>query len=148
MQINKISSNQLPEVKQLVSDVFMEFEAPDYSEEGIKTFFDTVINNDEFMNSLTIYGAFDNNILTGIIATRSQGKHIALFFVDGKHHRKGIGRKLFNSIMEYCESSEITVNSSPYAKDVYHRLGFQDTDTEQTVTGIRFIPMIFKKQMK
>jgi len=37
--------------------------------------------------------------------------------------------------------SNITVNSSPYALEVYHRLGFIDKDREQTVDGIRFTPM-------
>ncbi|WP_460645598.1 GNAT family N-acetyltransferase [Lacrimispora brassicae] len=35
----------------------------------------------------------------------------------------------------------MTVNSSPYAVEIYHKLGFVDTDTEQLVNGIRFIPM-------
>lgn len=147
MQIRQVFENQMLDVKNLIIEVFMKFEAPDYSEEGIKSFFDTAINNDEFMGALTIYGAYDNNKLVGVIATRNAGKHIALFFVDGNYHRKGIGRKLFNTIVECCDSSEITVNSSPYAKEIYHHLGFQDTDIEQTITGIRFIPMIFRKQL-
>ncbi len=96
------------------------------------------------MSALTIYGAFDHNKLIGVIATRNEGNHIALFFVDGKHQQKGIGRKLFNTIIECCNSNEITVNSSPYAKEIYHHLGFKDTDVEQAVTGIRFIPMLFR----
>lgn len=145
MQIQKMTKSQLPEVKKLVFDVFMEFEAPDYSEEGIQSFLTTALNNEEFMSSLDIFGAFEDDVLVGIIATRSEGKHIALFFVDGSHHKKGIGRKLFTTMLEAGTAKEITVNSSPYAKEVYHRLGFQDTDMEQTVTGIRFIPMVFKK---
>ena len=146
MQIRRVSKKDLSKVRTLVTQVFMEFEAPDYSKEGIKSFFDTAINNDDFMNSLDIFGAFDSNVLIGIIATRNEGKHIALFFVDGNYHRKGIGRNLFNTILECSASKEITVNSSPYAKNIYHRLGFQATDTEQTVSGIRYIPMIFKNQ--
>lgn len=147
MKINKILESQIADVKSLVTKVFMEFEAPDYSEEGIKVFFDTAINNVDFMNSLDIYGAFEGNTIIGVIATRDNGKHIALFFVDGKYHRQGIGRTLFDTILENSLSNEITVNSSPYAKEVYHRLGFQDTDAEQTITGIRFIPMIYRKQI-
>ncbi|WP_334295796.1 GNAT family N-acetyltransferase [Clostridioides difficile] len=37
--------------------------------------------------------------------------------------------------------TEITVNSSPYAVEVYHKLGFKDTAVEQIVDGIRFTPM-------
>ena len=39
----------------------MKFEAPDYSDEDIKAFFDTVINNREYVNSLVVYGAYIDN---------------------------------------------------------------------------------------
>jgi predicted GNAT family N-acyltransferase len=35
----------------------------------------------------------------------------------------------------------MTVFSSPYAAGFYRKMGFADTDAEQTVNGIRFIPM-------
>ena len=145
MEIKRIDSTDISVVVKLVTDVFMEFEAPDYSEEGVKAYFDTAINNQDFMNNLAIYGAYINNSLVGAIATRNEGNHIALFFVDGAYHRQGIGRKLFEVVLENSTSHELTVNSSPYAKDVYRRLGFKDTDAEQIVTGIRFIPMTYTK---
>lgn len=145
VEIRLISSKNLIDVTTFVIDVFMEFEAPDYSQEGIKAFLDTAINNKEFMSKLAIYVAHIKNEMVGVIATRDNGNHIALFFVDGTHQRQGIGRKLFETVLRNSTSNEITVNSSPYAKDVYHHLGFEDTDIEQTVTGIRFTPMIYRK---
>ena len=135
----------MDDVVKLVTDVFMKFEAPDYSDEGVKSFFDTAINSQDFMNSLAIYGAYFDNSLVGVIATRNEGNHIALFFVDGQHHKQGIGRKLFETVLEYSTGKQLTVNSSPYAREVYYHLGFKDTDVEQTVTGIRFIPMKYIK---
>ena len=38
------------------------------------------------------------------------------------------------------------VNSSPYAHIVYKHLGFKDTDKEQCINGLRFIPM--RKELK
>lgn len=32
-----------------------------------------------------------------------------------------------------------------YAVPIYHKLGFCDTDKEQTVDGLRFTPMMYKK---
>jgi GNAT superfamily N-acetyltransferase len=145
MEIRQLFHEQLPDVRILVSVVFMEYEAPDYSEQGIKEFFDTALNNDDFMKNLQIYGAYQNNSLIGIIAMRNEGSHIALFFVDGNYHNQGIGKSLFNIVKEKCKANKITVNSSPYAQDVYHCLGFVDTDTEQIINGIRFIPMIYTK---
>ena len=146
MEIKQIKNNNLTGVKQLVTDVFMEFEAPDYTDEGVTTFFDTALNNQDFMSNLTIYEAYINNKVVGVIATRNNGNHIALFFVDGAHHRQGIGRKLFEAALENSTSDNLTVNPSPYAKDVYHNLGFEDTDVEQIVTGMRFIPMVYRKR--
>lgn len=141
MEIRQIPNRGLEDVKKLVTDVFMRYEAPDYSQEGVNAFFDTAINNREYMNGLVIYGAYITGKLVGVIATRNEGKHVALFFVDGEYHRKGIGKKLFDNVLKNNGFAEMTVNSSPYAKNVYHHLGFEDTDKEQTVTGIRFIPM-------
>lgn len=144
MEIKQIDNSNLTELIQLVTDVFMEFEAPDYSDEGIATFFDTALNDQDFMRSLACYGAYINNKLVVVIATGNNGNHITLFFVDTSYHRQGIGRKLFETVLQNASSNEITVNSSPYAKDVYRHLGFEATDTEQNVTGIRFIPMMYK----
>jgi len=55
-----------------------------------------------------------------------------------------MARSLFQTVKEICKKqdniSKITVNSSPYAVEVYHHLGFVDIDKEQTVNGIRFTP--------
>ena len=93
------------------------------------------------MNLLTFYGMYNKNKLIGVIATRNNGNHIALFFVDGEYHKKGIGKCLFQKVLENATSNEITVNSSVYAVEVYHKLGFVDTDKEQIEDGIIYTPM-------
>ncbi len=124
----------------LVWDVFLEFEAPDYSENGITEFYKS-IHNEAYLQQLCVYGAYLNDILAGVTATRKGGTHIALFFVDGKYHRQGIGRKLFEEAKSNCNSEKMTVHSSPYAVPIYEKLGFYRTDPEQVVNGIRFTPM-------
>ena len=37
------------------------------------------------------------------------------FFVKKEYHRKGIGRKLFEAMLNDCDEKRITVNASPYA---------------------------------
>ena len=90
---------------------------------------------------LCVYGAFVHGTLAGVLATQSGGSHIALFFVKGAYHRQGIGRRLFETALAACGAGKMTVNSSPYAVPVYHRLGFRDTDAEQVTDGLRFTPM-------
>jgi len=105
----------------------MKYEAPDYSDEGVDTFKKTAVYNEDYIESIKMYGAYKNDKIVGVIATRNSGSHIALFFVDGQHHRKGIGKKLFQTVLDQSTADELTVNSSPYAQEVYRHLGFEDT---------------------
>jgi len=132
----------------LVWEVFLEFEAPDYSDEGIQEFKSFIeyesIKAKMQGNQFHIWTCFDDKCLIGVLATRPPC-HISLLFVDKQYHRQGIARAMVNQMTEHYKEnsncSEITVNSSPYAAEVYHKLGFEDMDTEQIINGIRFIPM-------
>ena len=87
----------------------------------------------------------ESNKILGVIATKDV-THIALFFVDGKYHKQGIGKKLYYKVESLNNNEFFTVNSSPYAHEVYKHLGFIDTDKEQSIKGLRFYPM--KKNLK
>ncbi len=145
IRIESISKKHHETAINLVLSVFMQYEACDYSLEGINTF-KAFISNPESIDSLEFYGAFINdNEIIGVIATRNNGNHIALFFVDGRYHRQGIGRKLFQVVLEKSTGNKITVNSSPYAVEIYKKLGFIPDSDEQIKEGIRFTPMTYTK---
>ncbi len=147
-RIIEIEEQQLAAALSLVLDVFLEFEAPEYCEEGVAEFkryieLDAIrekLDTDE----LQMWVCLLDSIVTGVIALRPPC-HVSLLFVDKRYHRQGIARALFEHMLahvkENTEFTEITVNSSPYAAGFYRRMGFADTDAEQTVNGIRFIPM-------
>lgn len=139
MEIRKIEKSEMKKAIELVWKTFLEYEAPDYKEEGILEFKKT-IENEIWLDERKFYGAFENNKILGVIATKNCN-HIALFFVEGKYHRQGIGRKLFDKITEENKDNFFTVNSSPYAKEVYEHLGFEYISDEQEVNGIKFYPM-------
>lgn len=141
--IRKLTASETQTALDLVWKVFQKYEAPDYSKEGVEEFYRS-IHDDNYLSMLSLYGAFVSEKLVGVIATRSEGTHIALFFVDGEYHRNGIGKKLFQTVLSQCSTNRMTVNSSPYAVPVYHKLGFTDTDTEQVINGLRFTPMGFE----
>ena len=140
---NELSRDKLYDTLALIRDVFMEFEAPDYSKEGIAEFLD-------FLEPLSITAMLDDGeiriwiceydgCIIGAIAAGE--KHINLLFVDGKFHRRGIARRLLEIMIENYKPTMITVNSSPYAIEAYKKLGFVETDSEREENGIRFTPM-------
>ena len=140
MTIKKLTPEEYKPALKLVWRVFLEFEAPDCTQEGIEEFRRS-INDSGYLSMLTVYGGYVDGVLAGVIATRNFGGHIALFFVDREFQRRGIGREMFNAVLADCRFDSMTVNSSPYAVEVYHRLGFKETDVEQNVSGLRFTPM-------
>lgn len=145
IEIKPITNAKREGAIELIRAVFLKYEAPDYSMEGIETFEKTAIQNQDFLDRLEMYGAYQGERLIGVIATRNCGNHIALFFVDGNYHRQGVGKRLFQVVVENSTANEITVNSSPFAIEAYHHLGFVDTDCERIANGMRFTPMKFKK---
>lgn len=127
----------------MVWRVFNEFEAVSYPPSGAQAFWNA-IHDERFLSQLSAYGAFDGDRLIGIIASRNDGGHIALFFVDGAYHRQGIGRLLFNAFLADNDKDKITVNSSLYAVGIYEKLGFIKTAEAQTESGIQFVPMVYR----
>ena len=121
MEVKKIDDTQITNAIDLIWQTFLQFEAPDYSEEGVKSFQD-FIENKEIVKTLEFWGAYDEEELKGVIATNEK----------------------WDFLRENSSSKTITVNSSPYAVPVYHKLGFVDTDTEQLSDGMRYTPMKFE----
>ena len=144
MEIRKIKYAQIDSAVDLIWKTFLQFEAPDYSEEGVQSFRD-FIRNKEIIQSLEFFGAYENEELRGVIATKENRKHICCFFVKAQYHRQGIGKKLWEYVLNNSQNLFFTVHSSPYAVPVYHKLGFVDMDSEQLADGIRLTPMKFEK---
>lgn len=140
MEIRELKPSEWATALELVMAVFWQFEAPDYSPDGIRAF-DESIHDPAYLRGLRMYGAFADGMLAGVLATRSGGSHIALFFVREAYQRQGIGRGLFQAALADCSDGEMTVHSSRYAIPVYHRLGFRDTGQERETQGIRYTPM-------
>ena len=138
--IRKIRQEEIEKALLLVWQVFQEYEAPDYTQEGAEEFYKS-IHDENCLSELCWYGAFIQDNLVGVIATRNAGPHIALFFVEGKYHRQGIGKQLYQAAQAANHSNMMTVNSSSYAVPVYHKLGFRNTGSEQVVNGLHFTPM-------
>ena len=141
--IREMNKNEIDVVRKLVLDTFIEFEAPDYSEEGIQSFKDFIFDDEKFLNLKINVIEIDDKIVS-MIAIRNR-THIALLFTNKDFHKKGLARKLFNDFKSSLKDGDkITVNSSPYAVEVYKKLGFEIVEPEQTVDGIRFTKMMME----
>ena len=139
--VRRLRSEEVQAALALTWEVFQQFEAPEYTQEGID-FFRASLHDTQRVRAMRFYGAFDGDELVGTLCMR-QPKHIGGFFVRAAYHRRGIGRALFQAMRKDYERQEFTVNSSPYAVEVYRHLGFAPTGAEQTVNGLRFTPMRF-----
>lgn len=146
--IKRVSLENLDRAFDLVWNTFMEFVAPDYSNEGIETFKVSFIDNcgfkDNFKNNKQImYGAYSKEVLVGILSISSNNT-ISCAFVDKNYHRKGIGTKLFEHLILELKDrnvNKITLNASPYAVPFYHYIGFNDLDVQKDYKGILYTPM-------
>ena len=140
--VRSLTGDEVPDALELAWKVFSEYEAPEYAPEGTEEF-RRCLHDSAYLSGIEYYGAFDGVRLAGVLGIRRSLCHICFFFVDGKYHRSGIGTKLFSYARKEYPGS-ITLNSSPYGVPFYLSLGFTPVDSEQTVNGIRFTPMIFK----
>lgn len=146
-EVGPLPPQSLPQALALVWRVFSRFEAPEYSPEGVEEF-KTYIQSQNIQNllaagTMTMWGCWQNETLTGVLACRPAG-HISLLFVDPAFHRQGVARALVEHMEAGCRAqglSHLTVNSSPYAQEAYRHLGYRAAGEEQCQNGIRFFPM-------
>ena len=149
-QIRSVTDDEWPEAMGLAWHVFLIFEADDYSEEGIRNFYRFVTDRILFRmfkaGQYQLFGSFLDNKLIGIISLRNSN-HISLLFVDENYQNQGVARSMLEYVNNYLLTElgmqEVSVDSSPYAVDFYHRMGFIDTSSEVTQNGIRYTPMKF-----
>ena len=141
---NTLSTREVEELTNLVIETFNEFVGVDYSEEGKNSFYEFINDGKIFTNMLLAHEflitAKVNQEIVGIITTRERA-HISLLFVRKDYQGRGISRDLLESLLDRTEKETLTVNSSPYALEIYKKLGFVIQENLQEKDGIKFIPM-------
>ena len=140
IEVKQLLNNEKDEALLFAKRVFIESEDDSYTKQGIETFCNFV-DNKKITKSFKVYGAFEDNILKGVIATDRRKRHINLFFVDKSSQGKGIGKGLMNIVVNNNENSYITVNSSRYGVPIYEKLGFIKIEEEKEQDGLKFTPM-------
>lgn len=149
-QIRTAHRDEWEDAMALAWRTFLQFEAQDYSPEGVQNFerfvTDSTIYRMFIIGSYHLFVAYADETLVGMITLR-EVSHISLLFVDEKYHRQGIGRALVQYVKSYLAAEgracRLTVNASPYGVEFYHKLGFRDVRPQEQKDGIIYTPMEF-----
>ena len=137
------------EVYNLIYQVFEEFIAPDFSQQGIDEFLSFAspegLAARTQADNFVILALYQKQIV-GMIEIRDYG-HISLLFVDSEYQGSGIGTELIERSLGRCHSRNpgfdtMSVNSGPNSVTFYEKVGFRPMAPEQEQNGIRFVPMV------
>ena len=141
-----IRQGEEQQVFSLIERVFDEFVRSDFTAEGVAEFLRAarLMVFERPPDHFTMV-AISGDRIVGMIDMKGYS-HVCLFFVDARCHGRGIGRRLFDNALAVCRNAkpdlaEVDVNSSVWAVPVYERLGFKQTQPEQTINGILFVTM-------
>jgi len=133
-------------VCELVTQVFNEYVASDYGQDGIEEFF-RFANPESMKERMKSNGfvlvAVQDDTLVGMLEFFPPNM-VALLFVNLRHH--GIAKNLLSQSIDKARIidpslSSLVTHSSPYAKAIYQKMGFRNTGNVKTENGITFIPM-------
>ena len=127
---------------------FLRFEGRDYTQEGIRNFYDFVTDDDLYVAFLKgeyqLMVALDGQKVIGAGSIRNRN-HLSLLFVEEGYHRRGVGRAILTAVCDYLkqEAGEkyISLKAAPYAVNFYRRLGFRAVRPEEEYSGIRVTEM-------
>lgn len=148
-EIRWARDNEWAPAMQMIWRTFLKYDGKDYTEEGIKNFFDFITDDDlhvaflkgEYQMMVALTGG--EVIGAGSIRNRN---HLSLLFVDGTYHRMGIGSAILIRLCDYLqhEAGEryMTLKAAPYAVDFYRKLGFHVVKPEEEHSGIRVTSMV------
>lgn len=149
--LRKFQKEDTKTVALLVMNTYMRFNFNEYT---IKSASQEYINHydpkknttqqlyENFQKTPIFYVAVENNQILGMI--RGRLDKIVNLFVDGKHHKKGIGRLLVNKFESEArkqKSKEIRIRASLYAVTFYQKMGYKKTTGIRNFHGLKIYPM-------
>ena len=129
-------------VMRMIWRTFMKFEGKDYSEEGIRNFFNFITGKELYTLFLRgeyrLMVALDEGNIIGAGSVRSRN-HLSLLFVDEAYHRRGVGSTILEKLCEYLRTEEgeryMSLQAAPYAVNFYRKQGFRTVRPEMEYGG-------------
>jgi len=154
IKYRKFRDQDVKDVAQLMPRVYKEFNSEEAAPEKIQEFHDYIDprknSNKELLQKIkrpVFFVATDNGKIIGII--RGMPDRLTSLFVEGKYHKKGIGKQLFEFFQKEAVrqgSKSIKVRASLFATSFYQKMGFKKTTGRRKFRGMAIQPM--KKPLK
>ncbi|WP_104400598.1 GNAT family N-acetyltransferase [Vibrio penaeicida] len=145
MDIKTIEETDIKAAVELVEKVASSDILPHFSEKGRLTFISKVLPDLKTAFDRSKFHsvkAVDNGKLIGFGALR-EGSYITHLFVDKELQRSGVGKKLLQHLLAHSKKDCVRLKASVNAVSFYESQGFEATDSESEVSGIRFVPMCY-----
>lgn len=128
---------------------FLEFDGKDYTEEGIRNFFDFITDDDLYVAFLKgeyqMMVALAQGKIIGAGSIRNRN-HLSLLFVEGAYQRLGVGSTLLFRLCNYLQQEAgehyMSLKAAPYAVEFYKKQGFHTVRPEEERAGIRVTTMV------
>jgi GNAT superfamily N-acetyltransferase len=155
MQIRKYQKSDSLDAARLIAKTFSEYNFREGSKKAVKTYTTRYSQPKKelvemFERTPIFFVAIENSKIVGIV--RGVKGRLVNLFVDGKHHGKGIGKKLLNKFEEKAISEKNTINvkASIFAIQFYQKMGYKKTTSIRNMRGLKVQPMkkIFGNQQK
>jgi len=110
----------------MIWKTFLKYEGEDYTQEGIRNFFDFISDDNLYCAFLRgdyqLLVALDGQRVIGAASIRNRN-HLSLLFVDEQYHHQGVGRALMKRLCEYLKTEAgeryISLKAAPYAWDLW-----------------------------
>ena len=143
MIIREMNEQDIEAVSAICMASFSSSVAGDLPGEGVSTFA-KIVSRDALRDRMTrdtvILVAEYNERIEGVVELK-EGRHISMLFVEPEFQRKGIGRKLLSSALNYARADIVTVRASLSSVPAYEKYGFESRGDISESSGLVYQPM-------
>lgn len=128
----------------LIQEVFWASENLGYTEFSAQSFLQLLASHG---SSLAYLGAFENNILVGVLGFHIEHHHIVYLFVRLKKQKKTIGTQLFQKYLEIIQTENpdsVRVNAPLGTICFFEKIGFDRIGVSQEAIGMQYQAMEYR----
>lgn len=143
MFVRKMEEKDLEAVSATCMASFLQSVAGTLTEEGVSTFSKIAASNaflDRMKGDNLILVAEIDGKVEGVIELK-EGRHVAMLFISPERQKKGIGKKLLSSALNYAKVETVTVSASLSSVPAYENYGFECKGEADESAGLAYQPM-------